>query len=141
MRARYGPVMKSARLLFAVLAATVSVVPSALAHHTVANSYDVSKIVVLKGVVTSVLWANPHVVYHLAVRGGDGSPVDWAIESRHLQGMRDDGVERDTITVGDTVTMNALVALDGSHRAATASMILPNGRAVRVCTVTYDKCP
>ena len=96
IRARYGPAMKSARLLLAVLAAGVSVVPSALAHHTVANSCDVSKIVVLKGVVTSVMWENPHVVYPLAVRGGEGSPVDWAIESRHLQecGMTESSVTR-----------------------------------------------
>ena len=55
--------------------------------------------------------------------------------------MRRDGIQPDTIKIGDTVTMNALVALDGSHRAATASMILPDGRAVRVCSVTNNACP
>lgn len=133
--------MRSARLVAGALAATALVAPTAFAHHTVANSYDVSRTVVLKGVVMSVMWTNPHVIYHLAVPGADGSPVDWAIESRHLQGMRDDGIDRDTIMVGDTIAMNVLVALDGSHRAATASVTLAEGRTVRVCTVTNNKCP
>jgi len=141
MRARYGPDMRSVRLVFVVLGVIVSVVPVVLAHHTVAYSYDVTRIVLLKGVVTRVQWQNPHVVYHLSAPVAGSSAAEWEIESRHIDGMRRDGVHQDTITVGDTVTMNALVARDGSHRAATASMILPDGRTVRVCTVTNNACP
>jgi len=116
-------------------------VPRALAHHTVANAHDITRSVALMGVVTSVEWKNPHVIYHLSVAGPAGAPVDWEIESRHLQGIRQDGINMDTIQVGDTVTMNVLLALDGSHRAATASVTLPNGRTVRICTVTNNACP
>jgi hypothetical protein len=35
----------------------------------------------------------------------------------------------------------SLTARDGSHHAATASVTLPNGRTVRICTVTNDACP
>jgi hypothetical protein len=55
--------------------------------------------------------------------------------------MRRDGINMDTIQVGDAVTMNVLLARDGSHHAATASVTLPNGRTVRICTVTNDACP
>jgi hypothetical protein len=34
-----------------------------------------------------------------------------------------------------------MLARDGSHHAATASVILPDGRTVRVCTVTNGACP
>lgn len=111
------------------------------AHHTVARSYDVSHAVALTGIVTSIQWQYPHVIYHLAVRGEPGTSGDWEIESRHPQGMHMDGIEMDTIKAGDVVTMNVLVALDGSHRAATASVRLPDGRTVRICTVTENKCP
>jgi hypothetical protein len=129
--------IRAAAFLLVALAAAVP----ALAHHTVAYTHDISKSVTLTGVVTSVEWKNPHVIYHLAVAGPDGAPVDWEIESRHLQGMRRDGIDMDTIQVGDTVTMNVLLARDGSHHAATASVTLPNGRTVRICTVTDNACP
>ena len=34
-----------------------------------------------------------------------------------------------------------LEARDGSHHAATASVTLPDGRTVRICTVTDNACP
>jgi hypothetical protein len=109
------------------------------AHHTVARTHDVSRVVPLTGVVTSIRWENPHVVYHFSVPGAIG--VDWEIEGPHLQGMRRDGIDKDTIKVGDHVTFNVFLALDGSHHAATASVVLPDGRKLRLCTVTYGRCP
>lgn len=121
------------------LALTILVASRSSAHHTVANTHDVSKVVPLTGVITSVRWANPHVVYHLSVPDVIG--VDWEIESAHLEGMRRQGIDKDTIRVGDRVTFNALLALDGRHQAATASVVLADRRTVRICTVTYDRCP
>jgi len=126
----------SVGLLCTVLAA------SALhAHHTVSLTHDVSHTVALTGTVIEVQWQNPHVIYHLAVPDAQGVLVDWEIESRHVNGMHLEGIERDTIKVGDTVTMNVLLAKDGTHHAATASIVLADGRTVRVCTVTENRCP
>src|SRR5262245_35084118 len=113
----------------------------AFAHHTVANRFDVSTLVPLTGTVTAIEWKNPHAIYHLAVVNARGATVDWEIESRHLLGMQHDGIRQDTIKVGDRIIMNVMVARDGSHNAATASIVLPDGRTVRVCTVTYFACP
>jgi hypothetical protein len=111
------------------------------AHHTVSLTHDISHTVALTGTVTEILWQNPHVIYHVAVPDAQGTPVDWEIESRHVNGMHLDGVERDTIKIGDTVTMNVMLAKDGTHHAATASVVLADGRTVRVCTVTENRCP
>jgi hypothetical protein len=113
----------------------------AFAHHTVAKTFDISKLVVLTGTVTSVEWMNPHAIYHLAVIDANGVAVNWEIESRHLEGMRLDGIQSDTIKVGDLITMKVMLAQDGSHRAATASVVLSDGRIVNICTVTYNACP
>jgi len=126
-------------LVFAGLAG-LSVGP-ALAHHTVAYTFDVSKLVPLRGTVTAVEWKNPHVVYHLTVPDANGAAIEWEIESQHLQGMRRAGVEQDSIKAGDRVTMNVLLARDGSHHAATASIVLADGRTLPVCTVTNNACP
>jgi hypothetical protein len=95
----------------------------------------------LTGHVTAIQWQNPHVVYHLAVPDGNGGMVDWEIESGHLQGMRRAGLEMDTIKVGEVVTMRVMLALDRSRHAATVSVTLADGRTVRVCTVTDNRCP
>ena len=127
------------KILAFATAIFLALVPSASAHHTVAKTVNTSKLVSLTGVVTSVRWQNPHVIYHLSVPGEVG--IDWEIESRHIAGMRRDGVEQGTIKVGDHVTMNVMLARDGSHHAATKSIVLTNGRTLHVCTVTYDACP
>ena len=129
------------RPLALTLLCSLAAAPALSAHHTVAMTHDISHTVALAGHVTSIQWQNPHVVYHLAVPDGNGGLVDWEIESRHLQGMRQNGIDMDTIKVGHAVTMNVLLALDGSHHAATASIILADGRNVRVCTVTDNRCP
>jgi hypothetical protein len=129
-----------AALVFVLLVVAFPL-PAALAHHTVALTHDVSQTIALTGTVTEIQWQNPHVVFHLAVPAADGALVDWEIESRHPQGMRQDGIDMDTIKVGETVTMNVMLARDGSHHAATASVVLADGRTVRICTVTENRCP
>src|SRR4051812_45882912 len=113
----------------------------ALAHHTVANTFDVRKIVSLTGTVRSIDWKYPHVIYRLSVSDANGSEIDWEIESRHPQGMHQNGVEPETIKAGEHVTMNVMLAIDGSHHAATASIVLAGGRVLQVCTVTNNFCP
>ncbi len=130
----------SAGLVFAAAVLGVSVVP-VFAHHTVANTFDVKKLVSLTGTVTSIDWKYPHVIYRLSVRDTNGRVTDWEIESRHPQGMHREGIEPQTIKAGDHVTMNVMLAMDGSHHAATASIVLADGRVLGVCTVTNNACP
>ena len=113
----------------------------AFAHHTVAYTFDITKLVALTGTVTRIEWKNPHAIYHLAVIDASDVTVNWDIESRHLEGLRHDGIQWDTIKVGDRITMKMMLAQDGSHRASTASVVLPDGRSVKICTVTYNACP
>ena len=128
------------RISLGLLLTAIAAMPAS-AHHTVAYDVDISKLVALTGTVTSVEWKNPHVIFHLAVPDVTGTRVDWEIESRHIDGMRRDGIASDTIKVGDALTMNVMVTRNGSHHAATASVVLPDGRKVIVCTVTNNACP
>lgn len=130
----------SMRIPLGLVLMAVAAIPAS-AHHTVANGVDTSKLATLTGTITSVEWKNPHVIYHLAVPDATGTRVDWEIESRHLQGMRREGIDSETIKIGDAVTMNVMLMRDGSHHAATASMVLADGRKVNVCTVTNNACP
>lgn len=124
----------------AVILQMLSAIP-ARAHHTVAINFDISRLVALTGTVTAIEWENPHVIYRLEVVDANGVTVTWEIESRHLQGMRRAGIQADTIKVGERLTMNVMLARDGGHRAATASVVLPSGLTVGLCTVTDLACP
>jgi hypothetical protein len=105
---------------------------AASAHHTIAYVDDVSKTVALTGTVTAIAWKAPHVIFDLSVPREWTTPVVWQIESQAPFILHRDGIERDTIKVGDHVTMDVYVALDGSPHAATESVMLRDGRTVRI---------
>jgi hypothetical protein len=132
---RIAAIALGASLMASVMASRI------IGHHTVANTFDVSHVVTLTGVVTEVEWKMPHVLYHLTVADPSGRFVDWMIESRHVQGMLDNGIGINSIKILDRVSMRVMPALDGSHRAATVSITLADGRDIRVCTVTNNRCP
>jgi hypothetical protein len=53
--------------------------------------------------------------------------------------MRQSGIQQDTIKIGDRITMNVMLALDGSHHAATVFALLVAGRGSRTTRTSW--CP
>lgn len=100
------------------------------AHHSFAAEFDGSKKVTLTGVVTKVDWVNPHAYLYVDVKGGDGAVVNWAIETGAPNALYRQGWRKDDLKTGDTVTLEAFLARDGSHTAAARNVKLPNGRDV-----------
>jgi hypothetical protein len=106
--------------------------PIVSAHHTIPRVDDVSKTVALTGTVTRMVWKQPHVIYDLAVTAASETPIIWEVEAPAPHILHRDGIEPGTINVGDRITMHVYVALDGAPRAATESVVLANGRTVRI---------
>ena len=48
----------------------------ASAHHSLAGEFDTSKTLVLKGIVSRVDWANPHIYLYLDVAEAGGKSAD-----------------------------------------------------------------
>src|ERR1700721_958642 len=78
---------------FAVLAAfsALAAAMPALAHHSFSAEFDGGKLIELKGVVTRIDWANPHVYFYLDMKDDKGSTTNWGCEaatpgSLHRQG-------------------------------------------------------
>lgn len=109
------------------LGVVIAAVP-ALAHHSFAAQYDEKKPVTLKGTVTKFDWSNPHVFVYVDVTGADGNPVNWKIEWESRIELKRAGWTRDSVKVGDTVTVDASLARDGSKEAAGKSIALPGGK-------------
>lgn len=101
-------------LLSAILVG-LCVIPVA-AHHSFSAEYDSKKVVTLTGTVTNVEWMNPHVYFYIDVEGEDGKPANWACEMGPPNGLQRSGWTRNTMKIGDEVTVNGTLAKDGSKQ-------------------------
>ena len=73
------------------------------AHHAVAGRYDPTKTIEVEGVVTSLLWRNPHVQVSMRVIGENEIAQDWSMATTSLSNMRRWQIGSDFIEVGDAI--------------------------------------
>ena len=125
--------MKTSFLRSAVVAlgalATTWVAP-AHAHHSFAAEFDGAKPITLKGTVTQIDWANPHVWFYITVKDEEGKSVRWACEMGAPHQLQQRGWLRDTMKVGDQVTVAGSLARDGSKRANARLVTTAEGKTL-----------
>jgi len=105
-------------------------VHTALAHHSSVGIYDTTRLIEVEGVVTSVLWRNPHPAYTLAVEDENGETVEWHVEAGSISTLRVLGIDRDFIAVGDRVTLAGQPSLRGRREMQARNLLLADGREV-----------
>jgi len=88
----------------------------ALAHHSVAAMYDRDKTVEIEGVLSKVNVQNPHTMMEVTVRGTDGKPAVWTLESRGAAGMERMGFQADTLRIGEVVKVKGAPARQGERQ-------------------------
>lgn len=98
----------------------------AVAHHSFAAEYDSKKPVSIKGVVTKVDWTNPHVYFYIDVEDEHGKVTNWGMEMGPPNGLQRSGWTRNTMKIGDEVTVEGTLAKDGSHQANARSVVMTN---------------
>ena len=90
------------RLTF-MLAVVCAAGPTPLwAHHSTAE-YDSTNLVEAQGVVTKVLWQNPHVRLEISTERFDGVSQPWLLEGQNPTDLDRARIPRDIIKVGDLV--------------------------------------
>jgi hypothetical protein len=111
--AKNGGSTKSKRL-FITLTMTLGLLVSVpvFAHHGNA-SFATDKTVVLKGTVTKWLYASPHILLMLDVKGEDGEVAHWVLESQSPTVMYPSGYRKDSFKPGDEVTVTASEGKNG----------------------------
>jgi uncharacterized protein DUF6152 len=103
---------------------------SAFAHHSFAADYDANKPFTVIGTVTRIDWTNPHAFFYVDVKDADGNVTNWEFEMGSPNGLTRRGWNRDTVKVGDTITVYAYHAKDGSHLANARKVKLSDGRII-----------
>jgi hypothetical protein len=101
-----------------------------LAHHSFSAEFDGNKTVEIKGVVTKVEWANPHVYFYVDVKDASGVVANWACETNGPNGLIRAGWRRDSLKVGDQVTVNGYMAKDASKMMDARSVTLAGGKRI-----------
>jgi hypothetical protein len=122
-------------LLVAAAAASVAIFGGApaLAHHSTA-AFDTASVVKITGKITQFRWINPHASIKIdGVADGDAPDGVWTIEMTAPNILINQGWKRNSVQVGDEVTMfvNPLrtpVELnDGSQGSLYVGVILADG--------------
>jgi hypothetical protein len=122
------------RANFAVAAAGIllgmcSAVPL-LAHHSFAAEYDSTKKITITGSVTKVEWMNPHARFYVDVKDESGKVTNWNFELGAIPVLLKQGWKKDSLKIGDQVTVDGSRAKDGSNSANAQKVVLPDGRRV-----------
>jgi Family of unknown function (DUF6152) len=115
--------------LSALLAATLAILgtQSAGAHHSFAAEFDAASPIELSGTVTKVAWANPHTFFYIDVTNAKGEIENWALEMGSPNGLMRRGWTRDSMKIGDLVTVTGSRAKDGSFKGNARAVMLSTG--------------
>jgi len=116
---------KSTRAAIVALVCAAACPATLLAHHSTAE-YDAAKLVEAQGVVTKVLWQNPHVRLEVSTQPFDGVSQPWILEGQNPTDLDRANIPRDIIKVGDTVKFAGNASTRRERRMYVTNVLLPN---------------
>lgn len=111
-------------------AALVTVAPLA-AHHSISAEFDTTKPITFTGTIKKVDWMNPHIYTHVEAKSPDGKLVVYKVEGGPPNSLFRQGWRKDTLKVGETVTVSGVRAkAPDSMNIGVATITTADGRRV-----------
>src|SRR5204862_4802918 len=105
------------------------------AHHAFATEFDAQKPVTMKGIVTKIDWANPHVWFFINVKTESGVIENWGFEMGGPNSLRNSGWTRETMKIGDEVIVDGSLHKNGWHHVTAKSLSLAStGKNIRAAS-------
>jgi len=100
----------------------------ALAHHSFAAQFDAERPVEFEGIVTKIDWMNPHVYFYIDVENADTGEIEnWGFEMGPPHQLQRRNWKRNSMQIGDVVSVEGSRARDGSLLANARRVTLSDG--------------
>jgi hypothetical protein len=112
-----------------ILASSLAMVPSALAHHSFSAEFDGSRAIRVEGTLSKLEWTNPHSYFYVDVQDEQGKVATWGCEGASPNALTRKGFAKGEVKIGDQLVVDGYPARDGSH-LMNARRIYLNGKLI-----------
>lgn len=99
----------------------------AFAHHGTAN-YDTTKMISVRGPVTSFQFINPHVIISMDIKNDKGIVLNWQGALTSPNRLTRTGWTKDSVKPGDMITISGFPAKTGAPEIWIQKVVLSNGQ-------------
>jgi hypothetical protein len=117
--------------LFALAWSLLVAAGPAAAHHSMTMfEEDPAKRLMLSGTVVQWVWANPHCLLQIDVKGEDGQTVRWVVETSNPLDMINRGWSSGSFKAGDPVTVTVRPIKNGKPLGLIVQVQFADGRVL-----------
>jgi hypothetical protein len=124
--------MKNCFIACCVVVGVLFISMAASAHHGTGASYDLTKLVTVKGVITKFAWSNPHSQLYFDVTDDKGNVEHWSAEMNAPGNLERAGYTRrgmlDLFKIGSEVTVSGFRSKAGSPVMVFSKAVMADDR-------------
>jgi hypothetical protein len=93
-------------------------------HHSASAEFDAAKRIKISGALTKLDWLNPHFIFYMDATGDGGTVANWSWELPSPNQLMRAGWTRNSMKIGDKVTVEGIHARDGSNHGMAMTVTL-----------------